>query len=637
MHRLLRRQLRKHLGEDWRATGPLVDLLSAVGLAYEQADEDRNLLERSIEVSSNELRKRNEDLRSRLKELERTQVQLADSNSLLRSTLDSTVDAIAVISNDGIIRAHNRQFAVVMPVPGQHHVGEPATPLLRQVLRESFNPEALITRIRSVRHSPNARFKEILEMRDGRCFELTSIPQIQEGRIEGRVFSFHDITKRRLDEETIRHQAYHDALTGLPNRLLMTDRLRHAISLAERSGSKVVLFFLDLDHFKSVNDHLGHAVGDELLKEVATRLNARLRASDTICRLGGDEFTAILEGAVDNDGWKVVANDLIRDISQPYLICGHELWISVSIGVSCFPRDAQNAEDLVRHADMAMYEAKQLGRNRYAEFSSMLKFETDRKAALEAELRHAIENDELQLAFQPKYDLESLEPVGFEALLRWTNHNLGTVRPDEFIPVAEQSGLIVPIGRWVINAACQQLQRWQAMGHTNITLAVNLSTQQFKHPALLDDIERALKVHKVGARWLEFEITESSVMDDVEHVTSIMLRLRHLGIALSIDDFGSGYSSMSYLKNLPVDFLKIDRDFVREIHASRDDVAIVASMITLGHNLGLKVVAEGVETDAGLEIIRNLQCDLAQGYKLNRPLTADAATVLLEERGRAEG
>ncbi len=631
MHRLLRRQLRKHLGEDWHADGPLADFLSAIELAYEQADEDRSLLERSIELSSNELRQSNEDLLARLTELEQTQVQLADSNSLLRSTLDSTVDAIAVVGNDGVIKAHNRQFALILPTGVQRQVGTSAIPLLRMVIREAKNSTILRDRFREVRRYPSARFKELVELRDGRFFEVTSIPQIQDARIEGRVFSFHDVTEKRIDEETIRHQAYHDALTGLPNRLLMTDRLRHAISLAERAGSKVILFFLDLDHFKSVNDHLGHATGDLLLKEVSQRLSSRLRSSDTICRLGGDEFTVILEGSKDDSGWKVAASDLIDVLSQPYMINGHEIWISVSIGVSCYPRDAQAAEDLVRHADMAMYEAKQLGRNRYTEFSSLLKMETDRKAEVESELRYAIERDEFHLVFQPKYDLRSLQVVGFEALLRWTNDKLGPIGPDEFIPIAEQSGLIVPIGRWVIDSACQQLRAWRTAGHVRLTLAINLSTQQFKHPLLLTDIEEALKQNGLSGQYLEFEITESSVMDDVDVMMSIMLRLRQLGIALSIDDFGSGYSSMSYLKNLPVDFLKIDRTFVQEIDQSQEDYAIVASIITLGHNLGLNVVAEGVETDGGLEVLQGLECDLAQGYRLSRPLSVEDATQLLNE------
>ena len=535
-----------------------------------------------------------------------------------------------MVSNDGIVRAHNRQLSLMMPAPNGHYVGQSVKPLLRRMLKDTVNVEALTTRLRQTAHSPTARFKELLEMRDGRVFETTSIPQIQDGRIEGRVFSLHDVTTQRLHEETIRHQAYHDALTGLPNRLLMTDRLRHAITLSERAGSSVVLFFLDLDHFKSVNDHLGHDVGDELLQEVATRMRERLRASDTICRLGGDEFTVILEGSSDSNSWKVAASDLIDAIARPYIINGHEIWISVSIGVSCYPRDAQSAEDLIRHADMAMYEAKQLGRNRYAEFSSLLQLETDRKASLEAELRHAIENEELHLVFQPKYDLHSMLPVGFEALLRWESELLGPVGPDEFIPVAEQCGLIVPIGRWVIDNACRQLSEWHALGHQTVTVAVNLSAQQFKHPALLNDIQHALRTYHLGPRWLEFEITESSLMEDLERVTAIMLQLQHLGIALSIDDFGSGYSSMSYLKNLPVDFLKIDREFIKEIQNSREDRAIVASMITLGHNLGLKVVGEGVETQAGLAVLQELGCDLVQGFELSRPLSADKATALLQ-------
>lgn len=632
MHPLLRRQLHKTAFVPEVEDIGLASLLTAVDRAYHQADEDRRLLERSIEISSSELRQRNEALEARLQELQSTRDKLANSHSLLRSTLDSTVDAIVVVDNDLIVRAHNRQFSKLWPGEDKTALlGKSVLPLLRKFLRRAKTRMQAMKSLRAVVEHRDTKGQELVAMSDGRFLEMTSIPQLQNDVTVGRVFSLHDVTDKKHDEEVIRHQAYHDALTGLPNRLLMLDRLKHAITLATRGGRRVVLLYLDLDHFKSVNDRLGHELGDQLLQAVAARLKSRLRLSDTICRLGGDEFTITLEEVHDNHGWKAVADSLVNILAQPFEIAGHEIWVSGSIGASIFPDDAQSADELIRHADMAMYEAKQLGRNRFSEFSSILQTETDRKAAIENELRRAIDTKELFLVYQPKYELQTLTPIGFEALLRWDNRKLGFVPPDEFISVAEQCGLIVSIGDWVLNEACEQLASWRRSGHTEITMSVNLSVQQFKHRELIRDVRKALERSELPTGCLELEITESCVMDSIEYVTGTLLTLRHFGVNLSIDDFGSGYSSMSYLKNLPVDFLKIDKTFVKDIANSREDSAIVASMITLGHNLGLKVVAEGVEDESALEVLRTLGCDVVQGYLLSKPVSAIMATALLEQ------
>lgn len=632
MHPLLRRQLHKTAFVPEVEDAALASLLTAVDRAYHQADEDRRLLARFIEISSTELRQRNDALEARLQELQSTRDKLASSHSLLRSTLDSTVDAIVVVDNDLMVRAHNRQFSKLWPgKEGSALLSKSVVPLLRKFLRLAKSPAQAMKSLRAIVEHRDAKAQELIAMSDGRFLEMTSIPQLQNDVIVGRVFSLHDVTDKKHDEEVIRHQAYHDALTGLPNRLLMFDRLKHAITLATRGGRRVVLLYMDLDHFKSVNDRLGHALGDQLLQSVTTRLKSRLRLSDTICRLGGDEFTIILEEVHDNHGWKAVADNLVNILAQPFEIAGHEIWVSGSIGASIFPDDAQSADELIRHADMAMYEAKQLGRNRFSEFSSILQVETDRKAAIETELRRAIETKELFLAYQPKYELQTLKPIGFEALLRWENRKLGFVPPDEFISVAEQCGLIVSIGDWVLNEACEQLASWRRSGHTEITMSVNLSVQQFKHRELIRDVRKALERSQLPTGCLELEITESCVMDSIEYVTGTLLTLRHFGVNLSIDDFGSGYSSMSYLKNLPVDFLKIDKTFVKDISSSREDSAIVASMITLGHNLGLKVVAEGVEDESALELLRTLGCDVVQGYLLSKPVSAIIATTVLEQ------
>lgn len=628
MHPLLQRQIKKHLGDlDPREIAPLIE---AVNQAYLHADEDRSLLERSIELSSNELRSRNQDLEARLAELRSTQDQLTRSYSLLRTTLDSTADAIIVVDIHNKVKAHNRQFAKLIHAGTDRSVvGEEGTKFGRQLLRLSVDPRKVNRFIHDLLRNEQKKSKALIQLKDGRYYEVSSTPQIQKQRVIGRVFSLHDITEKREDEETIRHQAYHDTLTGLPNRLLMNDRLRHAVSLADRSGRGIVMFFLDMDNFKSVNDRFGHAIGDQLLREVAGRLKAHLRQSDTVSRLGGDEFTVLLEDITDDDSWKAVASGIIDKLSTAFHLSGHEVWVGASIGVSQYPRDAKTAEDLLRHADMAMYEAKNLGRNRYSEFTSALQRSTSRNALIEAELRHAIERNELHLVYQAKFNPVTRQPIGFEALLRWQSAALGPIAPDDFINVAEQCGLIYPIGLWVLEEACRQLRVWHQQGRKDITIAVNISAQQFQHHELIRDIRNTLDQHDIPPASLEIEITESSVMQDVKQTTQILLALRHLGVALSIDDFGSGYSSMSYLKNLPVDFLKIDREFVRDIAKSTEDHAIVASMITLGHNLNLKVVAEGVEDEESLAVLKMLDCDLVQGFLLSRPLPPAEAEALL--------
>lgn len=628
MHPLLQRQIKKHLGDlDPREIAPLIE---AVNQAYLHADEDRSLLERSIELSSNELRSRNQDLEARLAELRSTQDQLTRSYSLLRTTLDSTADAIIVVDIHNKVKAHNRQFAKLIHAGTDRSVvGEEGTKFGRQLLRLSVDPRKVNRFIHDLLRNEQKKSKALIQLKDGRYYEVSSTPQFQKQRVIGRVFSLHDITEKREDEETIRHQAYHDTLTGLPNRLLMNDRLRHAVSLADRSGRGIVMFFLDMDNFKSVNDRFGHAIGDQLLREVAGRLKAHLRQSDTVSRLGGDEFTVLLEDITDDDSWKAVASGIIDKLSTAFHLSGHEVWVGASIGVSQYPRDAKTAEDLLRHADMAMYEAKNLGRNRYSEFTSALQRSTSRNALIEAELRHAIERNELHLVYQAKFNPVTRQPIGFEALLRWQSAALGPIAPDDFINVAEQCGLIYPIGLWVLEEACRQLRVWHQQGRKDITIAVNISAQQFQHHELIRDIRNTLDQHDIPPASLEIEITESSVMQDVKQTTQILLALRHLGVALSIDDFGSGYSSMSYLKNLPVDFLKIDREFVRDIAKSTEDHAIVASMITLGHNLNLKVVAEGVEDEESLAVLKMLDCDLVQGFLLSRPLPPAEAEALL--------
>jgi len=401
--------------------------------------------------------------------------------------------------------------------------------------------------------------------------------------------------------------AYHDVLTGLPNQLLVKERIKHAIAYAGRAGNKVALFFLDLDNFKTINDSLGHPVGDALLQAVADRLRACVRDTDTVSRQGGDEFLISLPQVLDVDDVTAFAEKLLEKLAAPFDIAGHELSTSVSIGIALYPDDSQDFDTLLKKADTAMFEAKGAGRNTYRFF---------------AEQRRALENGEFVLHYQPQIDLASGAVIGAEALIRWKHPELGMVPPGRFITIAEDSGLIVPIGAWVLREACWQVASWQSAGLPELTVAVNLSAIQFKRGRVEQTVLAALQESGIDPALLELELTESILIKDTDSVLATVRQLKALGVKLSIDDFGTGYSSLSYLKRLNVDKLKIDQSFIRNLASDPEDEAIVRAVIQMAHSLNLRTVAEGVETEQVLGLLRSHGCDEAQGYHFARPLPA---------------
>ena len=416
--------------------------------------------------------------------------------------------------------------------------------------------------------------------------------------------------------------ARYDPLTGLINRFLFGDRLQSAINRAKREGGIVALMFLDLDEFKSVNDHYGHGVGDELLKQVAERLKDSVRASDTVARLGGDEFTVILEGAQRVEDAGQVATKIIRTLQEPFEVGPRQLRITTSIGISLYPMDGESAEDLLRDADIAMYSAKTAGRNTYQYFTPELREQTSQRVALIDGLREALEaGDELDLVYQPKFDAVTGTVTGTEALIRWQHPQLGLIRPQRFIPVAEETDLIIPLGEWVLDRACAQVRAWRDEG-LDLTMSVNVSNRQLRRGDLVDAVERSLSEHDLPPHCLELEITEATLMGDVDLARRAIGRLRDLGVGVSIDDFGTGYSSLSHLKRLPINTLKIDRAFVRDLDSSDDAVALSSAIIGLARSLGLDVIAEGVETRAQLDTLADLGCTKMQGFLVSHPLRA---------------
>lgn len=434
--------------------------------------------------------------------------------------------------------------------------------------------------------------------------------------------------------ETLRVQATRDPLTGLPNRLLFSNRLTYSLEQARRHDELVAIIFLDLDHFKLINDTLGHSIGDGLLKEVAGRLVNSLRKVDTIARMGGDEFTVIATGLKRAEDAEIVAQKMLQAFSNSFQIEGHELFVTPSIGISIYPTDGCDAETLVKNADTAMYRAKEQGRNNYHIYTESSSNTTVEWVTLESHLRRAVERREFILYYQPRLSIKTGQTIGAEALVRWKHPELGIVPPAQFIPLAEESGLIVPIGEMVLRTACIQNKTWQDAGLPAIDVAVNVSARQFHKEDLRETVKKVLDETGLAPEYLGLELTESTLMQDPDAAVEILSELKSMGVKLSIDDFGTGYSSLSYLKRFPIDAVKIDQSFVKEITTNSDDAAIAEAVATMAHRMKLKVIAEGVETIDQLECLRRLGCDEMQGYFVSRPVPSEEFEALLLEESR---
>ena len=430
--------------------------------------------------------------------------------------------------------------------------------------------------------------------------------------------------QRVANEERIRHQAYHDPLTGLPNRASFVEHLEEAIRRSKRFGWSLAVMFLDLDRFKRVNDSLGHEAGDELLRIAARRLHGCIRESDMLFRMGGDEFTVLLENVKGPEEAAMVAARMIPAIAEPVELKAHELTATASIGIALYPKDDESGERLVKRADTAMYRAKELGRNRYAFFTQEMNERVENQLLLEAGLQRALRNGEFVLHYQPRVSAATRRVVGIEALLRWNHPEHGLLPPGQFVPLLEESGQIVAVGAWVIRTACRQNKAWQDEGLPAMRVSVNISARQFKSESLDETIRDALGASGLAPEWLEIELTESMLVDSTEHAISVMARLKAIGVAISIDDFGTGYSSLGYLKRFPIDSLKIDRSFVQDLRTSATDAAIVDAISALAHSLGLGLVAEGVEEVGQADFLRARYCTELQGYYFSRPVPADA-------------
>jgi diguanylate cyclase (GGDEF)-like protein len=470
--------------------------------------------------------------------------------------------------------------------------------------------------LREQRQSTNLELR--LRRRDGATvWVLENVTLRDEDVMEGTII---DITDRKRAQEQVEYQAYHDSLTGLPNRLLFRDRITVALAHAKRTGRLSAVMFLDLDQFKLVNDTLGHTVGDRLLQAIGARLVTCMRAEDTVARMGGDEFTVLLADIADRRGAALVAQKVLEAVRHPVTIDEHELYVTTSIGISVFPDEGTDAESLLKNADRAMYGAKERGRDNYQFASAAHVQPAESRLAMERAMHRALERDELVVHYHPMVEIATGRVVGAEALLRWNHPDQGLIQPEDFIPLAEETQLIVPIGAWVLRTAIKQMKVWHDAGHACLRVAVNLSPRQFQDRELVATVEAVLAETGFPAQFLDLEITESTAMQNAELTLMILRRLKEMGIRISIDDFGTGYSSLSYLKRFPIDTVKIDQDFVRDL--TPDDAAIISAVISMARALNLRVIAEGVETEEQLAFLKREQCGEMQGFLYSQPLSA---------------
>jgi diguanylate cyclase (GGDEF)-like protein/PAS domain S-box-containing protein len=553
-----------------------------------------------------------------LADVRQAQEQAVFKDNMLKAVFEATPDLFFLMEEDGTIidyHASNKNKLYVSP---DKFIGKPITGLIPEEVDAKFQ-----THIAKVlKNGDVSSFEYELNTPHGllyfeaRLSHLRSYCQV--------VVIVRDITEQHKSAEVIRQHAYFDTLTSLPNRFLSLDRLSQMLNEAERNNEKTAVLFLDVDNFKKVNDSLGHEVGDKLLIEAAGRLNLAVRKEDTVGRLGGDEFIVLLRALSDDQNAVVVAENLLTIFRKPFQIDGRELILTLSIGIAIYPENGNSASDLLRNADTAMYQAKALGRNAFSFFTKEMNIIMLRRIEIEAQMHGALDRNEFEVCYQPKIDTKNERIIGAEALLRWHNPSLGNISPDEFIPIAEHTGLIVPIGQYVITHALECLNEWQQAHQESYNMAVNLSPRQFRDTNLIRFVEKSLCEANIAPDRLEFEITEGVLMLGKSYIDGALLELHQLGVKLSMDDFGTGYSSLSYLRQYAFDVLKIDRSFINGIALNKEDCNLVKATIAMAHSLGLVVVAEGVEMREQLTLLKKLDCDFVQGYYFSQAIPAKA-------------
>ena len=550
--------------------------------------------------------------------------EAANNAKRIQSILNAMEEGLVTLNEDGKIVSANNAMSIIFGYARSDFIGMELSNLVKT--RKIQTVEHISTLLNEQVDGSNVyKADEQGQHQNGSAIPLKiDIREVYLEHEKHYTVLFRNVSEQYEAEKLIRHMAWHDSLTGLANRNLLSERLDEALKLARRLEKKVAVMILDLDKFKPVNDLHGHATGDKLLKVVAERLIKCAREVDTVARLGGDEFAIVFTNIEDDANIITIADRIIHSIQQPVEIDGNVIQIGTSIGISFFPGDSDTPTELIRMADVALYQAKEDGRRVFRLYDPQMDAETKVQKQIEMDLNKALENDELLLHYQPQFDATTGEMVGTEALIRWLHPENGMISPYNFIPIAELCGPMIPIGQWVLNTACIAAKGWQDQGLPKIRICVNISARQFHADNFVETIEHAIKLSNLNPKWLELEITEGMVIKNAESVITKLQGLKALGVYLSIDDFGTGYSSLAYLKRFPVNKLKIDQSFIRNIHEDQDDAAITDAVIRLGHSLGLTVVGEGVETEEHVKILQEKGCDVFQGYHFCRPIDHDA-------------
>lgn len=560
---------------------------------------------------------------------ERTRL-LQESLSLTRATLDSSIDGIVAVNNDGKVVDYNNQYLSMWNIPHKLIAKQDYEHCLNHVAEQLAKPEAFLKAAEQLAADPDTASIETIHLKDGRVVERYSHPQKLDGKTVGRIWSFRDISDRVNLEERIQHQATHDHLTDLPNRVQLRDRVQYSMCQANKNNSMVGVLFFDLDRFKLVNDSLGHEAGDKLLQGVADRLRPIIRAKDTVARLGGDEFVVVVGDAKSLNDVEIVADKILEELSRAFHIESKDLHISASIGISMYPDDGITVDELLRNADLAMYMAKKSGANRHHRYTTQLKDAALIRLENEEEMRNALENGEFFLMYQPQLDLETDELVSLEALVRWEHPKKGLMPPVNFIPFAEDSGLIIPLGEWVMKTACKQCKIWQDKGAKDLRIAVNVATGQLKKGGFVNLVQEAITESGIKPECLEIEITENVLFSDQEIMKTIN-EVKKLGVQIALDDFGAGYSCLSFLKQVDIDRIKIDQSFIQNILINRSDEVIIQAIIEMAKSLDLEVLAEGVETQEQVDFIRLNGCQTVQGYFFGKPMSVEDIDRLVKK------
>lgn len=553
-----------------------------------------------------------------------------DKLRLLARVFEHSGEAIIITGADNAILATNNAFSRLTGYSQEDVLGKNP-----RILKSGNETREFYVAMWECLLKENFWQGEIWDKRkDGRLYPkwlAITVVRDELGDITNFIAGFTDISERKQAAQKIEHLAHHDSLTNLPNRFSLMERLSQALELAKRSSTHLAAMFIDLDRFKNINDSLGHNIGDLLLADVATRLLESMRSADIVARFGGDEFVVVLPQVQSGISVAPLANKIRATLSQPYRLEGHELHVTPSIGISVYPHDGETIEELLKNADLAMYHAKSKGRNNYQFFKQEMNSKAHERLLLENDLRAAIEREEFLLHYQPQIDLTTGRLIGVEALVRWQHPQRGLIPPDMFIPISEESGLILQIGDFVLRTACRQITTWLSQGIPPLRMAVNLSARQFKQSDLPCLVEGIIRETGIDPHLLELEITESAAMDNPEAAILHLRKFREMGVELAIDDFGTGYSSLSYLKLFPVNRLKIDRSFVKDLETDANDAAIAAATIALAHTLGKEVIAEGVENEAQLDFLKYQQCDIVQGYFFSPPMPAPEITGFIRQ------